>query len=204
MDVYNGLLFRGFKFDVNSGDEFRWHTQSQDVGRYIGHRAHIEIIDHGDGFVAVDEIRFSDHGPPQPEPNSVAQRVLSTKEVDSLEIACQSSYEKKLARSFQSWARGSGDAGRIGFCELGRQPRASASRRQNSRTIRELTKSYADISSKVPLTDARLGNHRRHRARFEHLYSRKSSHQGEVATRGNLTAFGPFPKLLLTTEVGGW
>jgi hypothetical protein len=58
MDVYNGVLFPGIAFAVNTGGKFKWHRQ--DVKMYAGHRAHIEIIDDGDGWVAVDQIRFND------------------------------------------------------------------------------------------------------------------------------------------------
>lgn len=76
MDVYNALLFRGVSFDVNS-DEWRWHDQRGDLGKFIGHRAHLEILDEGDGWVAVDEIRFSDHGAPPARPHEFT-RALAT------------------------------------------------------------------------------------------------------------------------------
>jgi mono/diheme cytochrome c family protein len=67
-------IYGGLTTAVNS-DRPAWHTQ--DVGMWIGHRAYLEIadgatvnftkgqstIDPGDGFIAVDEIRFSDGKP---------------------------------------------------------------------------------------------------------------------------------------------
>ena len=64
MDAYNGVLFPGISFPVATDGRFRWHRQ--DVKMYAGHRAHIEIIDDGDGWVAVDEIRFNDAQAPKP------------------------------------------------------------------------------------------------------------------------------------------
>ena len=58
MDAYNGVLFPGISFNVDTDGRFRWHRQ--DVAMYAGHRAHIEVIDDGDGWIAVDEIRFND------------------------------------------------------------------------------------------------------------------------------------------------
>ncbi|MBC8356494.1 MAG: PSD1 domain-containing protein [Planctomycetes bacterium] len=78
MDTNNGLLFKGFTFDVNSPDTFTWHHQAQDVGRYLGHRGYIEILDYGDGSVEIDEIRFSNEGKPPETLSSVAARVLSS------------------------------------------------------------------------------------------------------------------------------
>lgn len=60
MDEFSGLLFNGAKLDINHGEELKWIDQGQDVSRYVGHRCHIEILDEGDGWIAVDEIRFSD------------------------------------------------------------------------------------------------------------------------------------------------
>lgn len=77
MDVYNGLLFRGFSFDLKDDSRLAWHHQGGDIGRYLGHRAYIEILDHGDGYAALDEIRFSNEGPPPELFSGVASRVLT-------------------------------------------------------------------------------------------------------------------------------
>ena len=85
MDVYNGLLFRGFSFDLKDDSKFAWHHQGGDIGRYLGHRAYIEVLDHGDGYAALDEIRFSDQGPPPELFSKLADRVV-TGETTSIEI----------------------------------------------------------------------------------------------------------------------
>ena len=72
MDIHNPLLFKGFNFK-HSSDDYQWRTQGTDLKNYIGHRAHIEIIDHGSGFVALDEIWFSDESsPPEGRSNLAA------------------------------------------------------------------------------------------------------------------------------------
>lgn len=58
LNEYNALLFGGIQFDVSSDSPWTWRTHIQDVSRYKGHRAYIEVIDEGDGFVALDEVRF--------------------------------------------------------------------------------------------------------------------------------------------------
>jgi hypothetical protein len=59
MDEFSPLLFEGLTFDVKTeGGRFQWHRS--DVSRYLGRRGHVELIDEGDGFVAVDEIVFTD------------------------------------------------------------------------------------------------------------------------------------------------
>ncbi len=57
LDVFNALLFDGMTFDVNVGDSWQWHAQR--VAKYKGHRAHIEILDEGAGWIAVDSIEFA-------------------------------------------------------------------------------------------------------------------------------------------------
>lgn len=57
LDEFNALLFEGFSFGVDHDD---WRVRRQNVGRYRGHRAYIELIDDGEGYIAVDSIRFTD------------------------------------------------------------------------------------------------------------------------------------------------
>ncbi|MGD9644804.1 MAG: DUF1549 and DUF1553 domain-containing protein, partial [Pirellulales bacterium] len=55
--IYGGLEF------PPGGEALHWH--GQDVSKWIGHRAYIELIDDGDGWLALDRVVQSDHGPPQ-------------------------------------------------------------------------------------------------------------------------------------------
>jgi hypothetical protein len=64
MDEFNALLFRGCKFNIRDSAEFHWETQSGDLRNQLGRRAHIEIIDHGHGFVEMEQIRFSNGAAP--------------------------------------------------------------------------------------------------------------------------------------------
>ncbi len=80
MDAFNALLFRGLTLNVDTADGFKWLTIGGDYARYRGHRAHIEFLDHGDGWIAVDEILFSD-GPPPPDPPQIAQPPLIPQEL---------------------------------------------------------------------------------------------------------------------------
>ena len=64
LNTFNELLFLGARLEVKQSLDFAWHTQAQDLKNHLGHRAYIEIIDHGKGFVELDEIRFADVVPP--------------------------------------------------------------------------------------------------------------------------------------------
>ena len=67
-------IYGGLAFTVNHGDRPQWHVQ--DVSMWLGHNAYIEIVDDGDGYVAVDQILFSDGGPPTPRPNGLLERTM--------------------------------------------------------------------------------------------------------------------------------
>jgi hypothetical protein len=65
MDTYNSLLFADNTLDnVDTQGCYRWVTQHEDLDHYQGHRAHLEIIDQGDGYAAVEGVYFSDADPP--------------------------------------------------------------------------------------------------------------------------------------------
>jgi hypothetical protein len=89
MDEYNGLLFGGCKFEVNN-PRFHWARQGGDVANFVGHRAHIEIYDEGDGWVVLDDVRLADPGQRTAEPVSAANVALTESSADSFEAACQS------------------------------------------------------------------------------------------------------------------
>ncbi len=58
MAEFNNLLFKGTEQKVNTEGEFRWLRLAQDVHRYMGRDAYLEIMDEGDGWFVVDEVRF--------------------------------------------------------------------------------------------------------------------------------------------------
>ena len=101
MDVFNALLFGGFSFAVNN-EQMGWITQGGDIRRYMGHRCYIELIDDGDGWLAVDEIRFSNGAPPPASrPNgwdsSIAGSAITN--VQSLDDA----YGRLWNQALQAW-----------------------------------------------------------------------------------------------------
>jgi hypothetical protein len=64
LDVYNALLFGGMSIPLETDGQWQWVTQSGDLKNYIGHRAYIEVIDDGDGYVAIKAVEFSDSATP--------------------------------------------------------------------------------------------------------------------------------------------
>lgn len=66
--IYGGLTFRIDK------ERPAWHAM--DVTMWLGHKAYIEVIDDGDGFVVLDRVLFADGGPPVEPPSSLVMQVL--------------------------------------------------------------------------------------------------------------------------------
>jgi cytochrome c553 len=55
--IYGGLGIR-----IDNAEQLQW--RSMDVSMWQGHRAYIEIVDDGPGYIGVEQIVFSDDGPP--------------------------------------------------------------------------------------------------------------------------------------------
>jgi hypothetical protein len=86
MDEFNGLLFRDANLkNIDTSGEFRWQTQAGDLKNHLGRTAWIEIMDHGDGFAAVDEVCFSDGNPPLDRPCPLGLQIVTDQNVDSVE-----------------------------------------------------------------------------------------------------------------------
>jgi len=78
MTPFSALLFKGTLIDgkqTKTGGKWKWLSFGGDLRKYVGHRAYLEFIDDGDGYIEIDQIRFSDDGPP-PIPDSVAEDKL--------------------------------------------------------------------------------------------------------------------------------
>jgi len=72
--IYGGLEF------APAGTESRW--QPQDVSKWVGHRAYIELVDDGDSYLALDAIAFADAMPPE-TPNRHIVAMLEDPEIDT-------------------------------------------------------------------------------------------------------------------------
>ena len=56
-------IYGGLRYPLNGDDNLRWIAQ--DVSKWIGYRAYIELSDTGLGHLIADRILFSDDGPPE-------------------------------------------------------------------------------------------------------------------------------------------
>ncbi|MCR9199870.1 MAG: PSD1 and planctomycete cytochrome C domain-containing protein [Planctomycetaceae bacterium] len=81
MYEYNALLFHGFKSAIDTKGQWQWIRLGGDVHRYQGHRAHLEFLDEGAGWFAVDEVRFAHRRgspPPGDRPTDINLRLADT------------------------------------------------------------------------------------------------------------------------------
>jgi hypothetical protein len=96
-------IYGGLTFTINSGDRQVWHVQ--DVAMWVGHRAYIEVIDHGPGHAAVEKILFSDDGPPPDGPNPLVVAMLDNPALDS-PAALAGKYQELVLQVLDQWRQG--------------------------------------------------------------------------------------------------
>ena len=75
-------IYRGLSIDVTPDVEPRWYRQ--DVSKWIGHRAYIEITDEDSGFICVNRIVFRGGDLPKEGINPLLREILTDASVDSL------------------------------------------------------------------------------------------------------------------------
>jgi len=68
--IYGGLKF------ASGPEKPHWHTQ--DVSKWIGHRAYVELIDDDDGYMALDRVVFSGGGTPDSPANPMILAMLQS------------------------------------------------------------------------------------------------------------------------------
>ena len=83
MAKFSGLLFRGTDHkNVDTKGKFQWITMGGNLDKYRGHKAYLEIVDDGDGYVILDEVRQSNAAkappvPPYPEASALTEPQLA-------------------------------------------------------------------------------------------------------------------------------
>ncbi|MBS0263242.1 MAG: DUF1553 domain-containing protein [Planctomycetes bacterium] len=74
-------IYGGLTINLDTNEKLQWYVQ--DVSKWVGHNAYVELVDPGDGFVAIDRILFSDDGPPPDRVNPVSQVLLTQRDLNS-------------------------------------------------------------------------------------------------------------------------
>ena len=100
-------IYRGLSIDVAPDVAPRWYRQ--DVSKWIGHRAYIEITDEDSGFLCVDRIVFRDGDLPAEGINPQLHEILMHASVDSL-AALANRYQMLFEGCLEGSARGPAEA----------------------------------------------------------------------------------------------
>ncbi len=104
MREFNPLLFEQTLFDVNTDGGFTWHSISAGLHRHLGRSAYLELIDRGDGFVALDRIVFSSGARPPADAPWLAPVAESSSTV--LAAALEAAFHHEL----DAWIRSGPEA----------------------------------------------------------------------------------------------
>ena len=183
MDEFNALLFNDVeKKKVDTQGTSKWVTQSRDLYHYVGHRAHIEILDHNDGFFALEQIRFSDDENPMDPPHAINLEVLESKPTNLKQL--KQAYLVAMQRSLDQFKRGKGnniDVGTVNWLA--------------SRKVIETPKNVAKLNEQIAEADKATPNPKRvialadGDAEEEYVFVRGSHKvEGETAPRRLLVA----------------
>ncbi len=107
---YHKLLFENTIFKVDTKGAFKWFSVTHSLRKYIGLQAYIEFEDANDGYLAVDEIVFSDlETPPASRAGAPAKAALdysasSSPEVEAL-IAEHAQRSRRTTREMPELVR---------------------------------------------------------------------------------------------------
>lgn len=87
-------IYGGLEIGLKSPNELQWHVQ--DVSKWVGHTAYIELLDEGDGFAVLEQVLFSDQGsPPQGIVNPVTDQLLTGDKTPTMD-----EFAKQVANRF--------------------------------------------------------------------------------------------------------
>jgi mono/diheme cytochrome c family protein len=92
--IYGGLKI------APGRSEPHWHEQ--DVSKWIGHRAYIETIDDGDGYLALEAVAFSDGPAPAIKPNRFVAQLVADPSVTSPQRLAER-YQALFQQVFAAW-----------------------------------------------------------------------------------------------------
>lgn len=106
MDTFSSLLFNGMSAKVDQED-MSWIVLGKDLGRYVGHRAHLEFHDDGAGWIAIDEIRFGNNRDSLPEPPNPWTKAVLESLAEETPAALADAYGHAWNNALARWREGS-------------------------------------------------------------------------------------------------
>ncbi|GMW01248.1 MAG: hypothetical protein AMXMBFR84_23850 [Candidatus Hydrogenedentota bacterium] len=114
---FSNLLFESTYLPVSHGEPFRWLHQIDGLSKFKGRTAYIEIVDPGEGWIAVDEIRFGDTIPEADGTHPVLRALLNPVPPRSMgELADR--YATIAANAMQDWLDGTASRSQVDFVNI--------------------------------------------------------------------------------------
>jgi hypothetical protein len=96
-------LYGMLSINLKNDGVFRWVRQ--DVRKFVGKNAYIELIDEDGGYIVLDQIRFGSTNPPPTRPNALVLGLLERKDVDT-PTKLRAGYGRLLLRALEHWSNG--------------------------------------------------------------------------------------------------
>ncbi|MDB4680221.1 DUF1553 domain-containing protein, partial [Planctomycetaceae bacterium] len=87
---------------INVPNDGNWHWLRQDVSKFPGHKAYIELGDEDDGTLVVDEILFTNQRPTADAPETMQFALAFEESVINRESLAQA-YAKSMNQAMQDW-----------------------------------------------------------------------------------------------------
>ena len=95
-------IYGGLEFPPGSADP-NWHPQ--DLSKWVGHRAYIELIDDGDGYLALEQVAFAEQQPQLATPSALVLEMLDDASLLSPR-ALAVKYQQTIAHVVDEWLSG--------------------------------------------------------------------------------------------------
>ncbi len=96
-------LYGQLTINVRQEAGFRWYRQ--DLEKFLGSNAYIEIQDEDDGYLVVDRIIFSDSPTPPQDVNSLVLALLKDRQITTV-VELGAGYQQLLNESLNYWKMG--------------------------------------------------------------------------------------------------
>lgn len=99
LQLIRNPIYGGLEFSPKTVQPY-WHEQ--DVSKWIGHRAYIELLDEGNHWLALEKVVFCDQMPSEPKANPLLAAALGDERIASLESLARA-YQDVCRRALDGW-----------------------------------------------------------------------------------------------------
>jgi mono/diheme cytochrome c family protein len=99
LQLIRNPIYGGLEFGPDNRPS-HWHTQ--DVSKWVGHRAYIELLDDGDGYVALEQVAFGAADAPSAQPNRIVAELLKDASLTTGEPFA-AALQSRFTQVFAAW-----------------------------------------------------------------------------------------------------